>query len=55
MRFNNYKTVIRRHGNLNHVQRDEDGLIYKHLWEEGHHGLEETNTPMTHRTTAQIH
>ena len=54
MRFNNNKTGNRRHWNLDHVQRDQDDLIYKHLWGEGRHGLEETNTPMTHRTTTQI-
>ena len=35
MRFNNHKTGIRRHGNLDHVQRDQDDLIYKHFW--GHY------------------
>lgn len=53
MRFNNNKTGNRRHWNLDHVQRDQDDLIYKHLWGEGRHGLEETNTPMTHRTTTK--
>ena len=55
MSFNNYKTGIRSQGSLDHMQRDQDDLIYKHLWGEGHRGLEETNTCMTHRTTAQIH
>ena len=41
MRFNNHKTRIRRHGNLDSVHWDQDDLIYKHFWGEGHHGLED--------------
>ena len=41
MRFNYHKSRIRCHGNLDHVQRDQDDLIYKHFWGEGHHGLED--------------
>ena len=41
MRFNNHKTRIRRHGNLDSVHWDQDDLIYKHFWGERHHGLED--------------
>ena len=41
MRFNNHKTRIRRHGNLDSVQQDQDDLIYKNFGGEGHHGLED--------------
>ena len=32
MKFNNHKTGIKHHGNLDHVQRDQDDLMYKHFW-----------------------
>ena len=41
MRFNNHKTGIRRPGNLDHVQRDQDDFIYKHFWGRRHQGLED--------------
>ena len=31
MRFNSHKTDIRRYGNLDHVQRYQDDLVYKHF------------------------
>ena len=50
MRFNNHKTSIRRHGNLDYVQRDQDDLIYMHFWG-GHHGLEDIQIQLIDRVS----
>ena len=48
--FNNHKTGIRRHGNLDHVQGDQDDLISKHFWGE-HHGLEDIQKQLIDRVS----
>ena len=50
-RFDNHETDIRRHGNLGHVQRDQDDLIFKHFRGEGHHELEDTQIQLIDRVS----
>ena len=53
MRFNYHKSRIRCHGNLDHVQRDQDDLIYKHFWGEGHHRLEDIQIQLIDRVNSE--
>ena len=46
LRFNNYKSRIRHHGRLEEVNREDDDLLYKHLWSEGHNGLVDVKIQM---------
>ena len=38
-RFNNHKSRMKCHANLDQVQQEQDDLLDRHFWSEGHNGL----------------
>ena len=48
-RFNNHKSRMRRHRNLDQAQRDQDDLLYRHFWSDGHNGLHDMKIQLIDR------
>ena len=53
LRFNNHTSRIRRHGKLEEVNQEDDDLLYKHLWSEGHNGLAEVKIQIIDRVNRE--
>lgn len=53
IRFNNHKSRIRRHARLNEAQRENDDLLYKHFWSDGHSGLDDMNIQLIDRVNGE--
>ena len=52
-RFNNHKSRMRRHINLDQAQRDQDDLLYRHFWSEGHGGLKDLKIQLIDRVNKE--
>ena len=48
-RFNNHKSRMRRHRNLDRAQREQDDMLYRHFWSVGHSGLKDIKIQLIDR------
>ena len=53
IRFNNHKSRVNAHGNLNGHQRGRDELIYQHFNSNGHRGLEDMTIQLIDRVKGE--